>query len=42
MDAVTWIYPNGVTWTVPASGNEITQEDFLAHFPLTLARENAL
>ena len=42
VDAVTWIYPNGVTWTVPDNGSEITQEDFLAHFPLTLARENAL
>lgn len=42
VDAVTWVYPNGVTWTVQDSGNEITQEDFLAHFPLTLARENAL
>ena len=42
VDAVTWVYPNGVTWTVPDSGSEITQEDFFSHFPLTLARENPL
>ena len=42
VDAVTWVYPNGVTWTATDNGSEITQEDFLAHFPLTLARENAL